>query len=219
MENTIHNGVSDFIQKADYAISMTLDSANIAANGSGKKIISAGTALGVAAPFAKTKKARVAVLPSLTTALTGANNDLVFTGKNKNAVDSQPLKIAYIDPSANSQTLKLDYSIGDNTINVLLATSGAGAITTTATEIMELINKNIVTRDLVTAALADSNTGAGVVIAMSATALSGAYPAFGYAVNTVDVTDGDLSVSVLIEGVVYNTVTDHQIPGIKIIPK
>lgn len=202
-----------FVVDADASISMTIDSANIAADSNGKKIIYVGDVLGVAAPFARTKKARIAVKSTLTTALTGVSNDVVFTAKNKYSDNS--IKIAYIDPAGNSQPLRLELNRADNTITILLATGAGGAITSTANDIIALVNSHLSTKDMVVASLPTAEVGTGVVTALSATAMTGGYPAFGYALNQVEVTYGDEEVSVLVAGVVDTTVADWEIVDIK----
>ena len=65
-----------------------------------------------------------AVAAALTTALTGSNNDLVFTAATKGAAGND-ITIAYIDPGTPSAALSVDVDGTDITVN--LAT-GAGTV-------------------------------------------------------------------------------------------
>ena len=111
-----------------------------------------------------------AVAATLSTALTGDNNDLTFTAVVPGAAGNQ-LEVAYVDPSGNNQTLAV--TVADGVISVSLATGAGGAITSTANDILAAVNADATAGTLVTASLKTGNTGAGVVTAMSATNLSG----------------------------------------------
>lgn len=117
---------------------------------------------------------------TLTTSLTGDDNDLTFTarqgGYNNNnltrGANGNNVKIEYVDPGTNDAELSV--TVANNTeITVSLATDGAGAITSTAEEVMMAIQAHAVANTLVTVANAPSNDGSGVVTTMSKTALSG----------------------------------------------
>lgn len=105
---------------------------------------------------------------SLTTSLTGAQNDLVFTAA-KGGPGGNQLRVQYVDPGAPSSALDVDLRGFD--IIVTLATSGASAIISTASEVKTAVE--YAASQLVTVALAASNDGTGVVTAMAITALSG----------------------------------------------
>ena len=111
-----------------------------------------------------------ATAAALTTALTGTNNDIVFTavtgGNTGNTISVQ-----YIDPGANDQALGIN--VDGRAIQVYLATGPAGAITTTGDLLKAAIAAHPVASTLVTAADAADNDGSGVVTAMGATHLSG----------------------------------------------
>lgn len=107
---------------------------------------------------------------SLTTALTGANNDLVITARNYGSIGNI-LQVQLVDPAGNSQALAVTVVAG--LIRVSLATNSGGAITSTATLVKAAIEANASANALVSVALAASNTGAGVVTAMAATNLTG----------------------------------------------
>jgi hypothetical protein len=109
------------------------------------------------------------VAATLTTALTGLNNDIVFTaaivGEGGNA---------YIMTYADSGIDQVFAIVVTNTgIVITLATSHTDVITTTANDIVAAINVNASARVLMSAALAAGNDGTGLVTALTATHLSG----------------------------------------------
>lgn len=107
---------------------------------------------------------------TLSTNLTGTNNDLVFTAVPSGAAGNS-VTIAYIDPSGNDEELSIEVTGTDIVVN--LATGGAGAITSTAAQILAAIEDNEDAAALVTVANKSSNNGTGVVTALAETALSG----------------------------------------------
>lgn len=107
---------------------------------------------------------------TLSTALTGANNDLKYTSKIRGLAGNN-ISVTYIDPAANSQPLTI--SVIGNNIRVILATGGGGAITSTASLIKAAIIANNTTHALVGVALLSGNSGAGVVTALTEKHLSG----------------------------------------------
>lgn len=116
---------------------------------------------------------------TLTTSLTGTNNDLVFTAASSGTFGNR-VRVAYLDPGANDATLSVAV-VGDTsfeTINVSLATNGSGTITSTAAQVQAAIEAHADASGLVTIAAAGGNDGSGVVTALAATALSGGAAAF-----------------------------------------
>ncbi len=107
---------------------------------------------------------------TLTTNLTGDNNDLVYTSVDKTD-EANDITVKYTDPYAASQSLNV--SVTGNDIDVSLATDGSGAITSTASQVKTTIDANQDASDLVTVANAAGNDGSGVVTAMAKTNLSG----------------------------------------------
>ena len=107
---------------------------------------------------------------SLTTALTGTNNDLAFaavpTGQLGNAI-----RIRYVAPGTNNAALGVMVTGRDITVN--LATNGSAGITSTAAQVKTAIEASAAASALVTVANAAGNNGSGVVTALSYTALSG----------------------------------------------
>lgn len=114
--------------------------------------------------------ATVPTKASLTTAMTGANNDIKLTavagGTGGNAIT-----LALVDPSANSQTLAI--VVTGNAIVANLATDGGGAIITTASQLLTALAASAPATALATGALAPSNNGSGAVTALTATHLTG----------------------------------------------
>lgn len=106
---------------------------------------------------------------SLTTALTGADNDLLFTARAGGQWGND-IQIVYADPggvSASPSVVVAGFLI---TVNLGRA---ASAINTTAQRIITLIRSSADARALVTVELAPGNDGSGLVTAMSATPLAG----------------------------------------------
>lgn len=105
---------------------------------------------------------------TLTTSLTGANNDVTFTAVPEGAA-GDAITICYLDPGGNDQGLDSTLSLSD--ITILLATGPAGAITTTANDLLSFVNAAFPT--FVAGVTAPGNNGTGVVTAMGATHLAG----------------------------------------------
>lgn len=197
---TSYTSNKEILKFSDHYIGLAVqvDDTGVVANADGKKIVSAGTIVGGAAASTlsdPTQKVRKHVQNSLTTALTGTNNDLVFKSKVE-----KTLKVAYIDPAGNDQSLSV--KVEGDTINVYLATGGAGAITSTAAQIKAAIDAHLVANDLVEVSNATSNDGTGVVTALVATALTGGIIAEGVLQYDVDVTSGPVPGSMLIHAFV-----------------
>jgi len=111
-----------------------------------------------------------ATAAALTTSLTGANNDLVWTAVTGGNAGNT-IAIQYIDPGAASQGLEID--VDGRVIKVYLATDGDSLITTTADEIKTALALHAAASALVGAVDAADNDGSGVVTAMGATYLTG----------------------------------------------
>lgn len=112
------------------------------------------------------KKARA----SLTTALTGTNNDLIFRARRA-GVGGNSITMTYVDPSANDQVLSIEVVGTDILVN--LATGPAGLITSTAAEIQAALAADPGASSLLYAVNASGDDGSGVVIALAETALTG----------------------------------------------
>lgn len=112
---------------------------------------------------------------TLTTALTGTNNDLVFTARSKGTFGNN-ITIQYTNPGAASQSLSL--TVTEKAVNISLATDSGSVITTTAAQIKTFIETNananvFFASALIGVAYAGGNDGSGIVTTMSATALNG----------------------------------------------
>lgn len=107
---------------------------------------------------------------TLTTALVGANNDLKYTAVVPGDAGND-VTVAYVDPPGNDAVLSVDVVGSDVVVN--LATDGSSAITSTATQVKNAVNADVDAKELVKAENAPGNTGAGVVTALSETALTG----------------------------------------------
>lgn len=103
-----------------------------------------------------------------TTALSGSNNDLVFTALHAGP-GGNSIRIRYV-VAGNNTPLTVVVEGLDITVNV--ATNGAGAATSTATQVKTALDANPDVKKLITTALAASNDGTGVVAAFSFTNLA-----------------------------------------------
>ena len=173
---------------------VTLDSSEISAD-DGVKLVKAGTVLGkqdngLYIPVTDMVKA------SKVTGVVADNNAILWTAVQPGDA-GEAIKVALVDPSANSQDLAVSV-IGD-TVSVSLKTGSAGAIESTAAQVIAAVNAHLVAKTLVTAANTGASTGAGVVAAVAATSLAGGadwnvIPSCVLA-EDVDVTDGDTAAS------------------------
>lgn len=111
----------------------------------------------------------VGVAATFTTALTGANNDLVFTSTVL-GTPGNSTTIVYVNAGA---TKPLVVSVTGSAISVQLATNGSSVITSTAAQVMAAIQASTAATALVTVANAAANTGAGLVTAMTIQSLAG----------------------------------------------
>jgi hypothetical protein len=112
-------------------------------------------------------------LGSLTTALAGANNDMVFTARFPGP-SSANLKIKYTDPGTETATESVAVTYDPDThitlINVTLRS--VSAVLSTAAQVKTAIEANLDAAALVTIAASGGDTLATAVTALAATALS-----------------------------------------------
>src|ERR1051326_5241705 len=106
----------------------------------------------------------------LTTALTGSNNDLVFTAGDEGD-SGDAITIAFVDPAANSAAESV--SVVGKAITFHLATGSGGAITSTGDTLKATLLASTSASALVTAVDAAGNDGSGAVTALAATNLAG----------------------------------------------
>jgi Bacteriophage tail sheath protein len=104
---------------------------------------------------------------TLTTALAGSNNDLLFTAYERGS-GGNSYRIRYV-VSGNNTPLTVTISDKDITVNV--ATNGGGTATSTAAQVKAAVNAAVPLH--VVATDAPSNDGTGVVTALAFTSLSG----------------------------------------------
>ncbi len=198
------------------ALAVTVDDTGIVANTDGKKIVPAGTPVGgatgsvLADASQKVQKKNTAptapVKASVTLDCTNGNADIVITAVEAGTAGNG-IKVQLKNPAGNNQALTVD--LVDNAIVVSLATGVAGAITSTAAEVIAAINASLEARVLVVAANATGSDGTGVVNAIAATALidgsagsAGVTEAEGLLLSDVDVTYGSAPGAMLIHGFV-----------------
>ena len=112
------------------------------------------------------------VSASLSTNLTGSNNDLVYTAKAGAAKfeTGNDITVRYV-VSGNSTPLSV--SVSTNAITVNVATDSGGAATSTAAQVKAAVEASTPAAALVSVAHKSGNDGSGVVTALSATALTG----------------------------------------------
>ena len=150
---------------------VTLSQADVAADGAtGLKKLLAGTFLGISSGLYLQYDAAVKATKAL--GVVGDKNAITYTAVTAGTAGNA-IKVALIDPSGNSYPLQV--TVVNDEIRVQLATSGAGALTSTGAEVVAAINASILCKALVTAALTvgEGNDGSGVCAAISATALAG----------------------------------------------
>jgi len=111
------------------------------------------------------KKARA----SLTTALTGTNNDLIFRARRA-GVAGNSITVAYVVAGLSTP---LSIAVTDQDIIVNVETNGSGDAISTAAEIQAALAADPGASSLLYAVLASGDDGTGVVIALAETPLAG----------------------------------------------
>lgn len=144
-----------------------------------------------------------AVAATLTTALTGANNDITLTAIVR-GISGNGITLALVDPGGNNQALAVTVTGTD--ISASLATGSGGAITTTANQLLAAIAASAA-GTLVTGAIATGNDGTGIVTALTKTALSGGALAGTTYTSSLDVQGFDAAYFSLASGATFNTPT------------
>lgn len=105
---------------------------------------------------------------TLTTALAGANNDLTYTAV-VTGVGGNSITVIYAVAGNNTP---LSVGVVGNVITVNLATGAGGVATSTAAQVLAAVQASVAASALVTVALAATNDGTGVTVAMGSTALT-----------------------------------------------
>jgi hypothetical protein len=127
-----------------------------------------GKELSVKAAGTQVWKIVAAAQALLNTGLVGSNNAITWTAKRA-GMGGNSVVITLTNPGG---TNPLTVTVVGNSVNVQLATN-AGAITSTAAQVIAAIKANSAANGLVDVANTGASTGAGVMAAVSATALSG----------------------------------------------
>lgn len=169
---------------------VTLDSTSWAADANGRKIVKAGTPVGKQGngKYGPAAKASVVIGDA------AAKTAIQYTAK-KTGAKGNNISIEYVDPGQASQALSV--TVNGTKITVSLATDGAGAITSTAADVVAAVNGDTDAAALVAAALyGDGNDGSGVLDAVAETSLSGGLDAEFLTLVEAELTDGDATVSV-----------------------
>jgi len=155
----------------------------------GKAFAEAGAAFAIGALLRAVKTTGKLLKAAASVLMTGgpANSDIVFTATHKyQGAQGDHITVTFTDPAGNNQPLTIAVTRFD--INVLLKTGGAGGIESTAAEIVAAIAADADAADLVTG-VADG-TGAGVVIAIAKSYLTGGIGAVAVA-REAATADGD----------------------------
>jgi len=109
-----------------------------------------------------------AVAATLTTALTGANNDMVFTAKVKGVVGNA-ITVSYVDPGEETAAESVAVTGSD----IVVTLRSVSSVLSTAAQVKTAIEASAAAAALVTVANYSTDTGAGAVIALAETALEG----------------------------------------------
>lgn len=109
------------------------------------------------------------VQATLTTSLTGTNNDLVYTARN-GGPGGNDITIQYVVSGANTA---LSVVVNGRAIVVNSATDGGSAATSTAAQVSAAVAAKPDANLLVSVANASSNDGTGIITSLSATPLAG----------------------------------------------
>lgn len=110
------------------------------------------------------------VKAKLSTGVVASNTAQTWTAKTYGVLGNK-ISLKLVDPKANSQALAV--SVSGQAITVSLATSGAGAITTTAALLKTALEANTAANALVGVVNTGASTGAGTLAALATTFLSG----------------------------------------------
>jgi hypothetical protein len=149
---------------------VTLDAAAVTADAeTGLKKLLAGTFIGKDSATDKYKKYVPGVKASKTTGVVGSNNAILWTAVT-GGVAGNGINVALLNPGGNNKPLEV--TVVNNEIRVSLATGAAGAISSTAADVIDAVNASLLAKDLVVAANSGASDGTGVVAAVAAAALA-----------------------------------------------
>lgn len=169
LKETVIGGKTNFLDSEKVRFirgAITLDVAEVTADVvTGIKSLLAGSFIGKM-QSGKFAKYVPGTKGSLTTGVVANNNAIAWTAKQAGV---SPWHVELLDPAGNSKPLIV--SVGNNKISVSLATSGAGAITSTAAQVIAAVNADIVASQYVTASNSGASTGAAAVVAAASALL------------------------------------------------
>jgi len=115
-----------------------------------------------------TLRATSSVAATLSTNLTGTNNDLDYTAVTAGS-GGNSITIAYVNPGVETATESVSVSVKAITVTLRSVSS----VLSTATQVKAAIDASAAAAALVTVANKAANDGTGAVIALTATALTG----------------------------------------------
>lgn len=110
----------------------------------------------------------IKVPATLTTALTGTNNDLKYTARNSGLAGNS-ITLTYAVAGASTP---LTVAVVGNAITVNVATNGSSAATSTAAQVAAAVAASAPANYLVKSENAAGNDGTGVVTALASTPLA-----------------------------------------------
>jgi Bacteriophage tail sheath protein len=111
----------------------------------------------------------IALPATLTTALTGTNNDLKYSARQV-GTGGNTIRVTYVVAGVSTP---LTVSVSGKDITVNVATNGSSAATSTAAQVAAAIAASAAANALVTTANDTGNDGTGVVTALTQTSLAG----------------------------------------------
>jgi flagellin-like hook-associated protein FlgL len=113
---------------------------------------------------------------SLTTSIQGEGNDVVFTA-NYMGTWGDDVRVEYRNPNAPNQEAKVTVGPQSWNVCVTLGTDAMGRVTTTANDIVKMVNNHPEAGQLVTASLANYHEGgSGIVAELDCSPLATPYP-------------------------------------------
>lgn len=168
--------------------------------------LQSGRVLGKNIATSKWEKYTAAVTATLTTGLVASNNAILWTSKIAGA-GGNSVSIALLNNGASKSLAIQKVEAASKDIEIQLATDASSVITSTAAQVIALVNEDPDASELITAANATGSNGTGVVTAVAQTDLAGGVdanvtPAVILAEEVPNSTT-DLNVDVYLGGVFY----------------
>ncbi len=210
---TTFGGTQEILKFPDHYVAMPVmvSDSGVSANEQGKKIVPKGTIIGGASAAvlrnldqAAVNKFVDAAYADKTIGATGSNN-AIYGKALEPGTGGNSIKITLVDPSANDEPLAV--AVTGKEIVVTLATGGAGAITSTAAQVVTALNANEVVAEfaIFTADIESNDGGSGACGAVAETAFDGGHNgvvtgAEGVLKNDIDVTYGPKEGAMILHG-------------------